>query len=440
MTLPAAAATSSALLESLVERIDVGVFAVDRAGTVALWNRFMAVHSGKSSTAMLGQNLFAMFPELPRAWLEKKLESVFVLGNSAFTLWELRPYLFRFPHDRPITRGLDAMRQNVTFLPLRVAGGEISLVCGTIFDYTETAIAQCRLHEAIAALNTEKAAQGVLIGKLEAAQNQLLQSEKMASIGQLAAGVAHEINNPVGFVNSNLQSLKKYCEQMLHLITTYQAAEAQIADSELLARIAGLKQTLDIDFLQEDLPELIRESEDGLLRIKKIVEDLKDFSHVDESEWQYADLNAGLDSTLNVVWSEVKYKATVDKNYGQLPAVECLAAQLNQVFMNLIVNAAQAVDESRGMGSVTLSTGHQDEWVWVEVRDNGCGMSEDVKRRIFEPFFTTKPVGKGTGLGMSVSYNIVEKHHGRIEIDSHPGQGSRFRVWLPVSQPAATEP
>ncbi|HRD92679.1 MAG TPA: ATP-binding protein [Accumulibacter sp.] len=440
MNPPSPSVASPELLESLVERIDVGVFAVDRDATIALWNRFMAVHSGKSSSEVLGQNLFAVFPELPRPWLRKKLESVFVLGNSAFTLWELRPYLFRFPHTRPITGGLDLMRQNVTFLPLRVSGGGVSLVCGTVFDYTDTAMAHARLQDAIAALSKEKDAQRELIGKLEAAQNQLLQSEKMASIGQLAAGVAHEINNPVGFVNSNLQSLKRYCEQMLHLIATYQSAEAQISDAALLSTITALKQALDIEFLQEDLPALIKESEDGLVRIKKIVEDLKDFSHVDESDWQHADLNAGLDSTLNVVWNEVKYKARVEKNYGKLPTVECLAAQLNQVFMNLIINAAQSLDQAKGMGTITLSTGHQDDWVWVEVQDTGRGMSEDVKRRIFEPFFTTKPVGQGTGLGMSVSYNIVQKHHGRIELDSTPGQGTRFRVWVPVRQTAEAAP
>jgi two-component system NtrC family sensor kinase len=180
---------------------------------------------------------------------------------------------------------------------------------------------------------------------------------------------------------------------------------------------------------------LIKESEEGLRRVKKIVEDLKDFSHVSEGDWQYADLNAGLESTLNVVWNEVKYKARVDKHYATLPPVECLAGQLNQVFMNLIINAVHALDDGRGMGTITLSTGHQGNWVWVEVKDNGRGMSEAVQRRIFEPFFTTKPVGKGTGLGMSMSYNIVNKHAGRIELDSTPGQGSRIRVWVPVEHP-----
>jgi signal transduction histidine kinase len=163
------------------------------------------------------------------------------------------------------------------------------------------------------------------------------------------------------------------------------------------------------------------------------VQDLKDFSRVDHADWQDADLNAGLDSTLNVVMNEVKYKAEVRKDYGVLPPVRCIAAQLNQVFMNLIVNAAHAIAER---GTITLVTrAVDDDWVCVEISDTGSGMSEEVKRRIFEPFFTTKPVGQGTGLGLSLSFSIVQKHGGRIEVDSEIGVGTRFKVWIPVQPP-----
>ena len=263
---------------------------------------------------------------------------------------------------------------------------------------------------------------------LEEAQNQLLQSEKMASIGQLAAGVAHEINNPVGFVNSNLNSLKHYVEDLLSLIASYEAEEAGLPEG-VRAGLGRLKQELDLEYLREDVPVLLRESAEGLTRVKRIVQDLKDFSRVDNADWQEADLNAGLESTLNVVYNEVKYKAEVRKNYGRLPPVRCLAAQLNQVFMNLIVNAAHAID---GHGVITLSTGHCGHWVWVEVSDTGCGMSAEVQRRIFEPFYTTKPVGKGTGLGLSLSFSIVQKHQGMIKVQSEPGKGSVFRVWIPL--------
>ena len=272
--------------------------------------------------------------------------------------------------------------------------------------------------------------------RLEEAQNQLLQSEKMASIGQLAAGVAHEINNPIGFVNSNLGTLRRYVEQLLALIRAYGARGRGTADAEL----AAMEKAADLEFIAEDLPMLLNESEEGLSRVRKIVQDLKDFSRVDHADWQDADLNAGLESTLNVVMNEVKYRADVKRQYGPLPPVRCLAGQLNQVFMNLIVNAAHAMPTDR-RGVITLATGvatqGDRDWAWIEVADDGCGMTPEVQRRIFEPFYTTKPVGQGTGLGLSMSFSIVQKHGGRIEVQSTPGEGTRFRVWVPVAGPAA---
>ncbi|MBI5007256.1 MAG: bacteriohemerythrin [Nitrosomonadales bacterium] len=264
--------------------------------------------------------------------------------------------------------------------------------------------------------------------KLESAHTQLLQSEKMASIGQLAAGVAHEINNPVGFVNSNLGTLGKYITSLFDVISAYQTAEARVG-ANTCAEVAEVKKKVDFAYLMEDIPSLLKESQDGLARVKRIVQDLKDFSHVDESNWQYANLEQGLDSTLNVVANEIKYKATVVREYAGIPDVECMPSQVNQVFMNMLVNAAQAIEKS---GVITVRTGTAGEQVWVEVEDTGKGIPSEHLNRIFDPFFTTKPVGKGTGLGLSLSYGIVQKHNGRIEVASEVGKGSRFRVWLPV--------
>ena len=271
--------------------------------------------------------------------------------------------------------------------------------------------------------------------KLEQTQNQLLQSDKMASIGQLAAGVAHEINNPVGFVSSNLHTLRQYVDSLLSLVDAHQALQAAPSEAQTQARsqLARVEKAVELDYLKEDLPQLMDESADGLARVRKIVQDLKDFSRVDQADWQQADLNAGLESTLNVVRHEVKYKAEVVKQLGTLPLVTCLAGQLNQVFMNLIVNASHAIAER---GVITLSTGVQGDWAWVQVDDTGCGMSEEVRRRIFEPFFTTKDVGKGTGLGLSLTFSIVQRHGGSIAVRSAIGAGSSFRVWVPVAGPA----
>ncbi len=288
------------------------------------------------------------------------------------------------------------------------------------------------LHESNQALTLEREEQQSLIADLKAAQNQLLQSEKMASIGQLAAGVAHEINNPIGYVHSNLGTLEKYILDLFSVLAAFEAAEGDFPpDSASLARIRAYKETLDLPFLREDIPILMAESREGITRVKKIVQDLKDFSHVDEAEWQWCDLHRGLDSTLNIVWNELKYKAEVIKEYGVLPEIECIPSQLNQVFMNLLVNAGHAIESH---GAITIRTGREGDEVWVEVADSGKGIAPEHLARIFDPFFTTKPVGQGTGLGLSLSYGIVKKHHGRIEVESAAGKGTTFRVWLPVKQ------
>ncbi len=304
--------------------------------------------------------------------------------------------------------------------------GRAAKMFGTAHDITE----RKQVEEL---LRKEKAEQQALIKKLEEAHNQLLQSEKMASIGQLAAGVAHEINNPIGYVNSNLGTLRTYIEQLLRVLDAFQQAE-NACDSQARAQIKALMEEVEMDYLKQDILDLLKESGEGIQRVKQIVQDLKDFSHVDEAEWQQADLHHGLDSTLNVVHNEIKYKADVVKEYGDIPRVECLPSQINQVFMNMLVNAAHAMEDGK-RGLINVRTGMAGDEVWVEFADDGKGISPENLTRIFDPFFTTKPVGKGTGLGLSLSYGIVEKHRGRIEVSSEVGKGTVFRIWLPVGGP-----
>jgi len=197
-------------------------------------------------------------------------------------------------------------------------------------------------------------------------------------------------------------------------------------------RLLQYRESIELDYVRQDVIELLAESADGLDRVKQIVQDLKDFARAGEAVWQEADLLKGLDSTLNVVWNELKYKAKVHKEYSDLPLVRCVPAQINQVFMNILVNAAHAIDK---MGDIWLTTGRDGEWVWVQIRDNGKGMSEAVRMRIFEPFFTTKPVGQGTGLGLSLAYGILKKHKGRIEVSSEEGVGTCFTLFLPIAGP-----
>lgn len=283
-------------------------------------------------------------------------------------------------------------------------------------------------------LRTEKAEQEKLNATLKEMHVQLLQSEKMASIGQLAAGVAHEINNPVGYIGSNLATLMGYVEDLMKLLQLYEASDAVLLDqhNKIYQEISEQKERVDIEYLKEDLNALISESQEGVARVKQIVRDLKDFSHVDEAEWQYADVHKCLDSTLNIVHNELKYKADIVKDYADLPLIECMPSQLNQVIMNLLVNAAHAIEQH---GVITVRTRMQsDSQVCIEISDTGKGIQPEHMSKLFDPFFTTKPVGQGTGLGLSLSYGIIEKHGGTIEVDSKAGKGTSFRILLPAQQ------
>lgn len=262
--------------------------------------------------------------------------------------------------------------------------------------------------------------------KIKEVQGQLVQSEKLASVGQLAAGVAHEINNPIGYINSNLTTLKNYIDDLLELVSCYETAEPALADAAELQQIQACKQQIDLGFLKSDVLDLLNESLEGASRVKKIVQDLKDFSHSGgDDDWQWANLQTGLESTLNIVNNEIKYKARVVKEFGDIPDIKCLPHQLNQVFMNLLVNAAHAIESE---GIITVRTGMEDDHVWVEISDNGKGIAPEHLNKIFDPFFTTKPVGKGTGLGLSVSYSIINKHKGKILLDSQLGKGTTFKM------------
>ncbi len=280
-------------------------------------------------------------------------------------------------------------------------------------------------------LEVEKNQQLLLNNQLKEAQTHLVQSEKMASIGQLAAGVAHEINNPIGYINSNLGTLKSYIDNLLALIAMYEQAETTGTNTERLAQIKNFKQKIDLEFMKTDVLDLLEESHEGATRVKQIVQDLKDFSYLgSDDDWQWADLHLGLETTLNIINNEIKYKAKVVKEWGDLPRVKCLPHQLNQVFMNLLVNAAHAIESE---GTITLRSGTENNQAWVEISDTGKGIPPEHLSKIFDPFFTTKPVGKGTGLGLSISYTIIKKHQGEIQVSSRLGRGTTFRVILPIN-------
>ncbi len=258
------------------------------------------------------------------------------------------------------------------------------------------------------------------IKKLQSTQQKLVQSEKMGSLGQLVAGVAHELNNPIGFIYSNMEHLREYSEKLTKLIHIAETTPKKLKKA---------KEELEYDYLVEDLPKLIKSCEEGANRVCNIVAGLRDFSRLDESQLKEIDIEESINTTLNLLRGEMKNRIKVYKNFKETPRLRCFASQINQVLMNILLNATQAID---GNGEIWIATKVDKGEFMLSIKDSGRGMTSEVQEKIFDPFFTTKPVGQGTGLGLSISYGIIEKHKGRISVKAQPGQGTEFCIWLPI--------
>lgn len=290
------------------------------------------------------------------------------------------------------------------------------------------------LELANAALQSEQAEQRRLIDKLADTRSQLVQSRMMAAVGQLAAGVAHEINNPLGFIISNVSVMQGYVESLLTGLrnqSTLLAAHLSV-HPDLAEKVREIEEKIDLPFIREDLPPLIRDSLDGLSRVRQIVQDLREFSCVDQNDWQAADLNRCLQSTLAVMANDFGERISVARHFGDLPMLMCNAPQLSQVFRNLLLNAVQAID---GTGEIRISTRVSGDAVEVEIADSGHGIAAENLRRVFEPFFSTRDVGQGMGLGLAVAYHVVKHHGGDISVSSETGHGATFVLQLPVVPP-----
>jgi signal transduction histidine kinase len=327
-------------------------------------------------------------------------------------------------------KGFHASLRHLTWQTQQVAAGDFAQrvdflgAFSAAFNSMVGALAQAR--EDLTNKNRELA---TAYEELKTAEAQLLQQEKMAGIGQLAAGIAHEINNPMGFIQSNLGTLKNYGETLKEYVQDLDLMANKYPEIER-AHLADLRSMLDIDFVFEDMPTLIDESVAGAKRVRDIVQALKSFSHVDEAEVQQINLNDCIESTIATTENTLRAKATVVREYGELPDIECRPHLLSQLFLNLLLNAAHAIATH---GEIRIKTRREGDSVIATVSDTGCGIPPEIVGRIFEPFFTTKPVGQGTGLGLSVAYDVVKKHNGKIDVQSTVGTGTTFTIRLPIT-------
>ena len=407
-----------------LDRLNAGVFSVDLEMRVVHWNLFMASNSGRTAEHVLGRDLFACFPELPAPWLRWKLRSVFLLGTFAFSSWKQRPYVFKFPHNRPLTGGIDFMRQDAAFLPVTGHGGEVDSVCVMLTDMTDAALSHRALDAAHHQLERE------LIDR-ERMKDELRMAHKLEAIGQLAAGIAHEINTPIQYVSDSVAFLG---EAFLELQGYVQAYRKAVVEG---ARTDPIDAGADLAYLEEHAPAALERARAGLDRVATLVRAMTEFGQPAGCDKAWTDLNRAIETTLTVTAAEYERVADVDLALGELPLVACHAAELNQVFLQLIVNAAHAIAASRtppARGRIAIRTWSEPDAVIISVGDNGCGIPAAIQPRIFDPFFTTKPVGRGAGQGLAVARSIVvDRHGGTLTFETAPGRGSTFLVRLPRS-------
>jgi signal transduction histidine kinase len=287
------------------------------------------------------------------------------------------------------------------------------------------------LNKAYHSLASTNEALHATVADLQATQEQLVQAEKMASLGQLTAGIAHEINNPINFVTANIQPLKDDLADILQVIGKYDQVIREKGMEAHFSAVEKFKQEAQIEFTLQEVNDLLKGIEDGATRTSEIVKGLRNFSRLDQNVFRKANLNESLDSTLTLLHSSYKNRIVIEKEFGDLEEVECFPGKVNQVFMNILSNAIQAIP---GEGTIFIKTKQMGDLVKISIRDTGGGMTDEVRKKIFDPFFTTKEVGKGTGLGLSISFGIIQKHKGEIEVFSTAGEGTEFVISIPVKQ------
>lgn len=414
---------------NVIKKLPLGICVLDTSFNILYWNEFFTARLALTEDAT-GKSILELFPE-QAVFLKKKLNSAVVLNNSSFSYWEHRPHIFKFNSSRPITGEETLMFQNLEIVPLDVEQGEVRTLCLILQDVTEQASYLQSQKNLSAQLELQYQEQAQLLKQLKTTQSQLLHADKMASIGQLAAGMAHEINNPLGFINSNLQSLDDYMNKIIKALDFSDKLLNKVDDKIVIKLKEDFFNRVQVAYVKEDAPALLQECLEGIGRVSTIIQNLKVFSHVDNTSWQSCDLREIIDSTLSMLSNELKYKVNLHLNYAATePFIQCQPVQINQVLLNILNNSVQAMVEK---GDIWIDVLQQESVLSLIVKDNGAGIPADVLPKVFEPFFTTKDVGAGSGLGLSMAYSVIQQHQGHISLQSEVGIGTTIRLDFPFA-------
>jgi PAS domain S-box-containing protein len=410
-------AASEAFYHTLVETLPQNIFRKDLQGRFTFANGRFLGEMKRSLDGVVGKTDFDFFPQQLAERYRRDDQAVIRTGTPFETVEE---------HVKP---GGEKIYVQVMKTAVYDDRGTVIGTQGMFWDVTEKKRSEEMLERKNAQLEEAAKAERAARQALLQAQGQLVQSEKLAGLGQMVAGVAHEINNPLAFVGNNVAVMQRDMGGLRKLLELYKQADGSVP-AELRQQIAEVEEQIDLGYTLENLEGLFSRSREGLRRIQQIVKDLRDFARLDESDLEECDLNAGISSTLNIIQGHAKRKqVSLISELGPLPKVTCYPAKVNQVIMNLVGNA---IDASHDGGQVRIQTHADHHDAIIEVRDNGSGIPQTIREKIFDPFFTTKPPGEGTGLGLSISYGIVHDHGGSIEVESEEGRGSTFRVKLPI--------